>query len=267
MVPATDATGTQLTCLWHLTRLEPNPEAGMLDTTGSVLSVAVHPNDEVNRGQSSNDVFPTAMNVATVQAIAERVLPAVQALREALRRARRWFRAPRRLRAFTILVASGVQVAAMVALLLIFAVLGFNFARFHADLPRVERTRAVARSLARLQHRGPDSQGTCEDSAHGLALDLDSVAARRDVDSEPGLDGDQVPVVIAEQRPEQIGLLELELEPGAVGHRGEVAAGHQAARREAGSARIIEPFLFHSGATVTRRRERSRGRRPRARLR
>lgn len=44
----------------------------------------VHPNDEVNRGQSSNDVFPTAMNVAAVQAIAERVLPAVQALRDTL---------------------------------------------------------------------------------------------------------------------------------------------------------------------------------------
>ena len=44
----------------------------------------VHPNDEVNRGQSSNDVFPTAMNVAAVQAIVERVLPAVQALRDTL---------------------------------------------------------------------------------------------------------------------------------------------------------------------------------------
>lgn len=32
----------------------------------------------------------------------------------------------------------------------LFAVLGFNFARFHADLPRGERTRAVARSLARI---------------------------------------------------------------------------------------------------------------------
>jgi fumarate hydratase class II len=44
----------------------------------------VHPNDEVNRGQSSNDVFPTAMSVAAVQAITERVLPAVQALRDTL---------------------------------------------------------------------------------------------------------------------------------------------------------------------------------------
>ena len=49
----------------------------------------------------------------------------------------------------------------------------------------------------------------------GLAFDLHPVAARRDVDAEALLDGDQVAVVIAEQRPEQIGLLELQLEPGA----------------------------------------------------
>ncbi len=44
----------------------------------------VHPNDDVNRGQSSNDVFPTAMHVAAVLALEERVLPAVRALRGAL---------------------------------------------------------------------------------------------------------------------------------------------------------------------------------------
>ncbi len=44
----------------------------------------VHPNDHVNRGQSSNDVFPTAMSVAAVQAVAERVLPSVRALRDVL---------------------------------------------------------------------------------------------------------------------------------------------------------------------------------------
>jgi hypothetical protein len=40
VVPATDATGTQLTCLWHLTRLEPNPEAvnGFLTRSYSLLS-------------------------------------------------------------------------------------------------------------------------------------------------------------------------------------------------------------------------------------
>lgn len=44
----------------------------------------VHPNDEVNRGQSSNDVFPTAMNVAALQAVVERVLPALGGLRATL---------------------------------------------------------------------------------------------------------------------------------------------------------------------------------------
>jgi fumarate hydratase class II len=44
----------------------------------------VHPNDEVNRGQSSNDVFPTAMHVAALEAIEKRLKPAVSRLRETL---------------------------------------------------------------------------------------------------------------------------------------------------------------------------------------
>ena len=44
----------------------------------------VHPNDDVNRGQSSNDVFPTAMSVAAVQAIELRLLPALGTLRDTL---------------------------------------------------------------------------------------------------------------------------------------------------------------------------------------
>ena len=44
----------------------------------------VHPNDEVNRSQSSNDVFPTAMHVAAVEAIARRLLPALSDLRTTL---------------------------------------------------------------------------------------------------------------------------------------------------------------------------------------
>src|SRR5260370_29532646 len=38
----------------------------------------VHPNDDVNQGQSSNDVFPTAMHVAALTAIRERLLPSVK---------------------------------------------------------------------------------------------------------------------------------------------------------------------------------------------
>ena len=44
----------------------------------------VHPNDEVNRSQSSNDVFPTAMHVAAVAAITGRLLPALEKLRATL---------------------------------------------------------------------------------------------------------------------------------------------------------------------------------------
>jgi len=44
----------------------------------------VHPNDDVNKGQSSNDVFPTAMHVAAVQELQQQLLPAIQLLRETL---------------------------------------------------------------------------------------------------------------------------------------------------------------------------------------
>jgi fumarate hydratase, class II len=44
----------------------------------------VHPNDDVNRGQSSNDVFPTAMNVAAVCSLREQLVPSVRRLRDAL---------------------------------------------------------------------------------------------------------------------------------------------------------------------------------------
>jgi len=44
----------------------------------------VHPNDDVNRSQSSNDVIPTVMHVATVERIEHHLLPAVRALRDTL---------------------------------------------------------------------------------------------------------------------------------------------------------------------------------------
>src|SRR5438552_2458620 len=44
----------------------------------------VHPNDDVNRGQSSNDVFPTAMNVAAAETVARDLLPALDALKKTL---------------------------------------------------------------------------------------------------------------------------------------------------------------------------------------
>ncbi len=44
----------------------------------------VHPNDDVNKSQSSNDVFPTAMHVAAVQALVERLLPSAVKLQATL---------------------------------------------------------------------------------------------------------------------------------------------------------------------------------------
>ena len=44
----------------------------------------VHSNDEVNLGQSSNDIFPTAMHVATVTGIRQKLLPALRTLRATL---------------------------------------------------------------------------------------------------------------------------------------------------------------------------------------
>ncbi|MEM8814168.1 MAG: class II fumarate hydratase [Pseudomonadota bacterium] len=44
----------------------------------------IHPNDHVNRGQSSNDTFPTAMHIACAEEIHHRLLPALQVLRNAL---------------------------------------------------------------------------------------------------------------------------------------------------------------------------------------
>jgi fumarate hydratase class II len=44
----------------------------------------VHPNDDVNRGQSSNDTFPTAMHIAAVEEVSDNLLPAIATLRATL---------------------------------------------------------------------------------------------------------------------------------------------------------------------------------------
>lgn len=44
----------------------------------------VHPNDDVNKGQSSNDVYPTAMSVAAAEAVARQLIPAITVLRQTL---------------------------------------------------------------------------------------------------------------------------------------------------------------------------------------
>src|SRR5690606_26386529 len=48
------------------------------------MTRAVHPNDHVNRGQSSNDVFPAAMAVAACVELTSELLPELEALRQAL---------------------------------------------------------------------------------------------------------------------------------------------------------------------------------------
>jgi fumarate hydratase class II len=57
-----------------------------IQLAGGVLGskAPIHPNDHVNRSQSSNDAFPTAMYIAAVEEISDRLLPAVRALRETL---------------------------------------------------------------------------------------------------------------------------------------------------------------------------------------
>src|SRR6476620_6627618 len=46
--------------------------------------VPVHPNDHVNMSQSSNDTFPSAMYIAAAIGVAQRLLPAVAALRDSI---------------------------------------------------------------------------------------------------------------------------------------------------------------------------------------
>jgi fumarate hydratase class II len=45
----------------------------------------IHPNDDINLGQSSNDIFPTAMHVAAVTGIQQKLLPALRTLRATLK--------------------------------------------------------------------------------------------------------------------------------------------------------------------------------------
>ena len=44
----------------------------------------IHPNDHVNRGQSSNDTFPTAMHIACAEEVEKRLIPALKVLRTSL---------------------------------------------------------------------------------------------------------------------------------------------------------------------------------------
>ncbi|TVS02634.1 MAG: aspartate ammonia-lyase, partial [Phycisphaerales bacterium] len=74
-----------LVCLERGAPIGSSKNAEYLDKGG------VHPNDHVNMGQSSNDTFPTAMNVSATMAIHRDLLPAVRATAEALEaKAKAW---------------------------------------------------------------------------------------------------------------------------------------------------------------------------------
>jgi fumarate hydratase class II len=57
-----------------------------IELAGGVLGSKrpIHPNDDVNMSQSSNDTFPTAMHIAAAEAVVHTLIPAVRALRDGL---------------------------------------------------------------------------------------------------------------------------------------------------------------------------------------
>lgn len=59
-----------------------------IEIAGGVLGSKnpIHPNDDVNKAQSSNDTFPTAMHIATVEQIHKRLIPMVKKLKDALQK-------------------------------------------------------------------------------------------------------------------------------------------------------------------------------------
>lgn len=57
-----------------------------IEMSGGILGSKkpIHPNDDVNRSQSSNDTFPTAMHIAAAEFFVHRLIPAIKKLRDAL---------------------------------------------------------------------------------------------------------------------------------------------------------------------------------------
>ena len=64
-----------------------------IEMAGGVLGSKspVHPNDHVNKGQSSNDTFPTAMHIAAAEEIEHRLLKSVRSLKQKLHRKQKEF--------------------------------------------------------------------------------------------------------------------------------------------------------------------------------
>ena len=59
-----------------------------IEISGGILGSKkpIHPNDDVNKAQSSNDTFPTAMHIAAVEEIHRRLIPMISKLRDALQK-------------------------------------------------------------------------------------------------------------------------------------------------------------------------------------
>jgi fumarate hydratase class II len=59
-----------------------------IEISGGILGSKkpIHPNDDVNKAQSSNDTFPTAMHIAAVEEIHRRLIPMITKLRDALQK-------------------------------------------------------------------------------------------------------------------------------------------------------------------------------------
>ncbi|MBE7413301.1 MAG: class II fumarate hydratase [Leptospiraceae bacterium] len=58
-----------------------------IEISGGVMGTKkpIHPNDDVNKAQSSNDTFPTAMHIATAEQLMKKLIPAVKILRDTLK--------------------------------------------------------------------------------------------------------------------------------------------------------------------------------------
>jgi fumarate hydratase, class II len=105
---------------------------------GGAGAEAVHPNDHVNAGQSSNDVIPTAMQVAACVAIHRELIPALEQLRGSLQRKAREFDGIVKSGRTHLMDATPVR-------------LGQEFGGYAAQVEfGIERLRAVERDLAEL---------------------------------------------------------------------------------------------------------------------
>ncbi|MEW4971186.1 class II fumarate hydratase [Bacillus stercoris] len=75
-------TGSGTQSNMNMNEVVANRATALLKEKNSDLTI--HPNDDVNRSQSSNDTFPTAMHVAAVLAVYEQLVPALDQLRNTL---------------------------------------------------------------------------------------------------------------------------------------------------------------------------------------